>query len=217
MKSIDSAVLILNQILISCCPVYLYDIKCPDLTERRLRAKGFCGSHTLDHYACLYDVNAFIRVESCDVEADYSSPGEKYVISGARTTVACSLDTYQPFALWANISSRCLYNKSKCNEDGQIPSSNGSVIVDRSCQCDFKNGFHFVTKPRDPCNCLPLEEDCSCYFDPFNDISIAEYLCTTVTTDHNDSPFLSNTESTVKYTELAISHNKLDKGKQKLN
>lgn len=96
--------------------------------------------------------------------------GEKYVIAGARTTAACSIDTYQPFALWANISSCCLYQKSKCNDEGQIPSSTDLGIADRSCQCDLKNGFHFVKQPKDPCNCFSFEEDCSCFYDPHKDI-----------------------------------------------
>lgn len=102
------------------------------------------------------------RIKQCF----YIILGEKYVISGARTTLACSVDTYQPFALWANISSHCIYHISKCNDEGQILSPNVSKVADRSCQCDHKNGFHFVIQPRDPCGCLPVEEDCSCYHDP---------------------------------------------------
>lgn len=64
--------------MVFCAKVYSYEIKCPDFSERNLRAKGFCKRHTPDRYACLYDVNAFIPIESCDRIADYSSPGKTH-------------------------------------------------------------------------------------------------------------------------------------------
>ncbi|CAG2252498.1 unnamed protein product [Mytilus edulis] len=190
-------------ILVFCSLVFVYDIKCPDISERNLTAKGFCSRHTSDRYACLYDVNGLKHVESCDRIADYSSPGEKYVISGARTTKPCFVDTYQPFALWANISSRCLYHISKCNDEGQILSPNVSKVADRSCQCDHKNGFHFVIQPRDPCGCLPVVEDCSCYHDADKDIPISVRVCIRVEV-HSSSP--SYSESKVNHTEPSSLH-----------
>ncbi|VDI61083.1 Hypothetical predicted protein, partial [Mytilus galloprovincialis] len=190
-------------ILVFCSLVFVYDIKCPDISERNLTAKGFCSRHTPDRYACLYDVNGLKHVESCDRIADYSSPGEKYVISGARTTKPCSVDTYQPFALWANISSRCLYHVAKCNDEGQILSPTVSKVADRSCQCDHKNGFHFVIKPRDPCGCLPVVEDCSCYHDADKDIPISVRVCIRVEV-HSSSP--SYSESKVNHTEPSRLH-----------
>ncbi|XP_076117033.1 heat shock 70 kDa protein 12B-like isoform X2 [Mytilus galloprovincialis] len=200
---INSAYLIFNQILVFCSLVFVYDIKCPEISERNLTAKGFCSRHTSDRYACLYDVNGLKHVESCDRIADYSSPGEKYVISGARTTKPCFVDTYQPFALWANISSRCLYHISKCNDEGQILSPNVSKVADRSCQCDHKNGFHFVIQPRDPCGCLPVVEDCSCYHDADKDIPISVRVCIRVEV-HSSS--VSYSESKVNHTEPSSLH-----------
>lgn len=66
--------------------MFVYDIKCPDISERNLTAKGFCSRHssdrhTSDRYACLYDVNGLKHVESCNRIADYSSPGKTNLLA----------------------------------------------------------------------------------------------------------------------------------------
>ena len=56
-----------------------------------------------------------------------------------------------------------VYEKSLCNEEGQIVLKNGTKISDRTCRCDYSKGYDFVVKPKDGCECIPSEEDCSCY------------------------------------------------------
>ncbi|CAG2254344.1 unnamed protein product [Mytilus edulis] len=50
-----------------------------------------------------------------------------------------------------------------CTEEGQVLFHNGSSKEDRSCRCDFENGYAFVYRPKHPCKCTPALEDCSCY------------------------------------------------------
>ena len=91
--------------------------------------------------------------------------GERYILSGVRTTSPCPVGRFQPFALWANDSSQCLFVKSLCEEEGQIITSRGTTLSDQTCQCDFSYGYHFISEPKDLCGCVPSSEDCSCYFD----------------------------------------------------
>ena len=56
-----------------------------------------------------------------------------------------------------------VYEKSLCNEEGQIVFKNGTKISDRTCRCDYSRGYDFVVKSKDGCECIPSEEDCSCY------------------------------------------------------
>ena len=57
-----------------------------------------------------------------------------------------------------------MYEKSPCSDDGQVLLNNGSGKEDRSCRCDYRRGYAFVSMNRsDPCSCVPSQEDCSCY------------------------------------------------------
>ena len=56
-----------------------------------------------------------------------------------------------------------MYQKSQCNEEGQIVYSNGSARVDRTCTCDYRAGYAFIREPVGKCFCSPSVEDCSCY------------------------------------------------------
>ena len=56
-----------------------------------------------------------------------------------------------------------MYQKSQCNEEGQIVYSNGSAREDRTCTCDYRAGYAFLREPAGKCFCSPLVEDCSCY------------------------------------------------------
>ncbi|XP_052063861.1 uncharacterized protein LOC127703825 [Mytilus californianus] len=57
----------------------------------------------------------------------------------------------------------CVYEKSHCNEEGQVIYSDNSTKDDRACRCDYKKGYSFIKTPRNVCYCIPTEEDCSCY------------------------------------------------------
>lgn len=59
--------------------------------------------------------------------------------------------------------SDCIYTKSLCSEMGQIVNNVESSKEDRTCRCDYKKNYSFLKTPRNPCFCIPAEEDCSCY------------------------------------------------------
>jgi hypothetical protein len=85
------------------------------------------------------------------------------VLVGQLHGVPCTKERFQPVKYWTNGSYNCVYEKSLCNEEGQIVFKNGTKISDRTCRCDYSKGYDFVVKPKDGCECIPSEEDCSCY------------------------------------------------------
>lgn len=93
--------------------------------------------------------------------------GEQYIISHHPRGEKCKTGhAYQPFSLGLNMSSDCMLRKSMCNGEGQVLFYNGSSREDRSCRCNFENGYAFVNRPQHPCKCTPTLEDCSCYKKP---------------------------------------------------
>lgn len=93
--------------------------------------------------------------------------GLKFIISGSFRNVKCLDGRYQPFTFGSSQSSDCSYLKSNCTETGQIISDLASNITDSigdsNCRCDYRRNFAFISPPRNPCFCIPSEEDCSCY------------------------------------------------------
>lgn len=59
--------------------------------------------------------------------------------------------------------SECIYAKSICKGDGQIVYKDDSTKDDRTCRCDYKKNYSFITTPTNVCYCIPSTEDCSCY------------------------------------------------------
>lgn len=74
----------------------------------------------------------------------------------------CSEQRYQPIVFFAKTSTDCMYIKSTCEEEGQLVVSNRKGYQDRQDKCDFKAGYSYIIHPRNPCACIPSEEDCSC-------------------------------------------------------
>lgn len=91
--------------------------------------------------------------------------GRKNVLRGGLDADICSLERYQPWPIkfYTNVSTNCIFLKSACNEEGQITYDNGNRNTDTTCRCDYKRGYAFLVKPRNPCVCVPSQEDCSCY------------------------------------------------------
>jgi hypothetical protein len=56
--------------------------------------------------------------------------------------------------------------------------------TDSTCRCDYKQGYAFVTVPRNKCSCRPSEEDCSCYMKKCQ--GIGYYLSAGITESHLD-------------------------------
>ncbi|VDI74723.1 Hypothetical predicted protein [Mytilus galloprovincialis] len=140
-----------------------FDLKCPHQSQRTARIQSVCNGNS-SAYTCLYDTRKKGYVEFCANRKDnYVRAGLKYVISGTFRNVRCSEGRYQPVRFWSNQSSVCMNLKSKCNGFGEIVYNNISSINDATCRCDYTRGYAFVSKPRNKCFCVPLEEDCSCY------------------------------------------------------
>lgn len=93
--------------------------------------------------------------------------GQKLIVAGSiKGTLQgadCDKDFYQPYQFLSPGNSRCAFRKSYCSEQGQISLSNGTVLMDRLCRCDYTRGFDFIVRPKQQCQCEPTEEDCSCY------------------------------------------------------
>ncbi|XP_052097936.1 carboxy-terminal kinesin 2-like [Mytilus californianus] len=160
-------------------PTDSYRLQCPDISQRLLRASGYCTSILRWEYTCLYDTNRLRFSEQCEKNQDYVRPGERYVITGSLRNVDCSSKQYQPFSLWSNISGVCLYQKTPCVGQGQVIFSNGSLIEDRKCRCDYTKGYTFIQRPKQNCSCNPSEEDCSCYISecPGGSVLSPDYEC----------------------------------------
>ncbi|XP_071155145.1 uncharacterized protein [Mytilus edulis] len=129
-----------------------------------MTAKSYCKSPGKD-YTCLFDTIRHTYAESCNGPKQEPS-GEKTVINSNNfDTALCISERYQPFRFTTIRGSDCIYKKAMCNEEGQFIYTEGSGKLDRTCRCDHREGYAFVTSPgNDPCACYPGYNDCSCYF-----------------------------------------------------
>lgn len=85
------------------------------------------------------------------------------MFSGGIDRVPCEKQRYQPFIFSTNGNAKCVYAKSKCSLEGQMVFDNGESNSDRSCRCDYANGYAFVDESAGKCKCYPVMEDCTCY------------------------------------------------------
>lgn len=94
----------------------------------------------------------------------FSCEGSKRIYAGHFSRGTCSLNRFQPIIFWTNGSlSDCIFAKSKCNDEGQIVYNDMSPSDDISCTCDTKKSYSFLKTSKYNFNCIPTEEDCSCY------------------------------------------------------
>ncbi|CAG2227756.1 TTN [Mytilus edulis] len=139
-----------------------FPLKCPEPAQWSLRARSHCPDPS--KYFCLKNdlINGYS--ENCTV-FDFLQPGRKNVLRGGLDADICSFERYQPWPIkfYTNVSTNCIFLKSKCNEEGQVVYVNGNRNIDRSCRCDYTRGYDFLNKPQNPCFCEPSKEDCSCY------------------------------------------------------
>lgn len=141
--------------------VELYNLTCPSEAHWKIRAKVNCNSTF--KYFCLYNNVKEIYVEGCN-GPDWDRKGSKRIFSGSFTRGNCTQNRYQPFNFQTNGGmSDCIFEKSICNEEGQIVYQADSTKDDRTCRCDYTKNYAFVKTPRNLCYCNPTEEDCSCY------------------------------------------------------
>ncbi|VDI54062.1 Hypothetical predicted protein [Mytilus galloprovincialis] len=157
----------------------------------KFHATLVCVGNPQENYACLYVSGTNDSVESCtDQVADYAPPGKRYVLKENPDTEYCSKYKYQPYKLWSNSSSDCEFLKDECSEIGQIMCNLGSTLIDRTCRCNHKKGYAFVTPPRNSSFCMPAEEDCSCYLKicKENQILAPDYKCKPSQDSHEHIP-----------------------------
>lgn len=137
----------------------VYELRCPAPGHWRLRARNFyCGRS----YVCLLRSPENTYHETCD-GLDYSSTGSKLIFEPSFNKAGCSYKRYQPFPFSTEGNNKCVYQKSFCNEEGQIIILEGNMINDTTCGCDPLQGYIFVNKPEHNCYCIPSKEDCSCH------------------------------------------------------
>ncbi|XP_063428737.1 uncharacterized protein LOC134711787 isoform X2 [Mytilus trossulus] len=143
-------------------------INCPK-QFRQLIAQQICLNPQTYH--CLRvrnNVKQLQFLQTCNYSRTPVPEGE-YPIqdkdSGNLNSEICSEGEFQFNSSWSNEQSRCLFEKSLCNEEGQIIYSDENSIRDRRCTCDHTNGYKFTTYPINRHYCVPFDEDCSCYRD----------------------------------------------------
>ncbi|CAC5375169.1 TTN [Mytilus coruscus] len=148
----------------SCVGLSDLKIRCPSQSEWIYRTLWVCNGTETEKYTCLYNAIKLNYEESCKFPPTISGNGVQYVVNLYPNTEPCRHDDrYQPFSLGSNVSSACVFYKSKCSEDGQVLFRRGSHTDDLTCRCDFEQGFGFVNEMSNQCDCIPSIEDCSCY------------------------------------------------------
>ncbi|CAC5368386.1 unnamed protein product [Mytilus coruscus] len=153
---------------------------CPSLSEWRTRAKWYCNTTSSEQYSCLYHEIQQTYVESCLYKPDSLDPGEQFIIKQHPQGVKCRNENrYQPYRISLHTGTACVFRRSVCSEEGQLLYNNGTSKDDRSCRCDFEKGFAFVNLTKNPCKCLPYQEDCSCIKKECPDgyILTPDYVC----------------------------------------
>ncbi|CAG2239836.1 unnamed protein product [Mytilus edulis] len=139
-----------------------FPLKCPEPAQWSLRASSHCPDSS--KYFCLKNdlINGYS--ENCTV-FDFLQPGRKHVLRGGLDADVCSSKRYQPWPInfYTNVSTKCIFVKSTCNEEGQVIYDKGNRNIDVTCRCDYTRGYDFIVKTLNPCFCVPSKEDCSCY------------------------------------------------------
>ncbi|XP_052057776.1 uncharacterized protein LOC127698382 isoform X2 [Mytilus californianus] len=137
-------------------------LNCSNLThfERFHQSRRTCNRS--ERYHCAWDLQEEEYGEIC-TKPIALYPGFRPTREGGLNQGHCSVDRYQPFFIESNLTFQCIYEKSTCIEEGQKIYSNGSIYEDRSCFCDFENGYAFVNKTSNKTHCVPSKEDCTCY------------------------------------------------------
>ncbi|XP_063425983.1 uncharacterized protein LOC134709764 isoform X2 [Mytilus trossulus] len=138
--------------------------RCPEMKELETIRRYWNCLHRKEYHCLAIDVielNTFR--EECRT-SDWVSKGNYPVIRGENIDYEiCSADSYQPVLFRSNAHFKCIYLKSNCSLEGQVEMNVGTTTSDKACRCDYNKGFAFVTRPRNPCACVPSKEDCSCY------------------------------------------------------
>ncbi|VDI19488.1 Hypothetical predicted protein [Mytilus galloprovincialis] len=107
-----------------------FKLKCPNHSQWSFRARAFCSSDP-SKYSCIQNEHIKGYTEGCSI-AQFEKGGMKIILRGNLDAGPCSEVRYQPgqIKFLANVSSECIFSKSKCNEEGQILHDKGSPTQD---------------------------------------------------------------------------------------
>ncbi|CAC5398314.1 unnamed protein product [Mytilus coruscus] len=152
-------------------------------------------------YMCFFDMNKQTYKEYCNETDEIQQEGLKTVLRGGRFDgVHCGENHYQPFKYSSSNGDTCVFLKSACNEEGQIESFERRTTSDRTCRCDNRFGYSFVSQPYNTCFCVPSEEDCSCYYKECDKAQVLtpDYVCMNPAnfTGHFKCPLIAESEAT---------------------
>ncbi|CAG2243843.1 unnamed protein product [Mytilus edulis] len=136
-----------------------YSVTCPEKSHWQILSKYIC-THARN-YTCLLDILTLEYRQNCR-GPKIIAPGSKYVWQPNFNRGECDAERYQPFIFNTDGYTKCSFLKSRCNNEGHATFINGSAKMDRSCYCDGKRGYLFVSSTHEN-YCIPSEEDCSCY------------------------------------------------------
>lgn len=126
------------------------------------REKVVCNAST-PIFQCAWDIFINRYEMKCVRKPILIRIGNRPTIQGGLHYGSCSEDRYQPFHIVSNRTVDCWYLKNDCIEEGQVLCDNRTSGRDRTCRCDYTNGYAFVQSPTNNFSCIPSEEDCSCY------------------------------------------------------
>lgn len=97
----------------------------------------------------------------------WSFLGNKLTLNeGNFDRIECSSTHYQPLQFFSFGNTNCTHLKSPCSEEGQVIEDNGTSYSDRSCRCDYRQGYAFVNDTSVHCSCMPSREECTCFQKP---------------------------------------------------
>ncbi|XP_076070744.1 uncharacterized protein LOC143042351 [Mytilus galloprovincialis] len=194
-----------------------FEFACPkDVIQMTLRAE-ICKKSS--KYMCFFDMNKQTYTEFCNKTDEIQQEGLKTVVRGSFDGIPCDKNHYQPFKYSSSHGNSCVFLKSVCTEEGQIESTDRwPTTSDRTCRCDYRFGYTFVSQPNKHCLCVPSEEDCSCYFKECDkdQVLTPDYVCmhpANITTHFNmfQCSLINESKSTKITKEKVI--NKSDEGK----
>ncbi|XP_052091589.1 ankyrin repeat domain-containing protein 12-like isoform X4 [Mytilus californianus] len=159
-----------------------FNLSCPEQGQWNYRATANCFGD-LNKYTCLLDATKTRYTETCDGSRDEIEGHKSTINRNNFDTTKCRPERFQPIDFTTVGNSDCVFQKSKCVQEGQIISSlkNDSSLEDTKCLCDYTKGYSFINVPKDKCYCNPSVDDCSCYreFCPSGKKLSPDYQCST--------------------------------------
>ncbi|VDI80363.1 Hypothetical predicted protein [Mytilus galloprovincialis] len=154
------------------------NLTCPHPGQWKLRARAKnCSS--IQNYVCLFDAVQLTFEENCIGPRD-ERIGNKLVLNiGNFNRKPCSSTHYQPLTFFSFGNTNCSHLKSPCSEEGQVIADNGTSYSDRSCRCDYRQGYAFVNDTSVHCSCMPSKEECTCFQKSCreNEVLSPDYKC----------------------------------------